>query len=373
MANAFEKLKKIPLFQAIPENELSQIDKQLKEVTFAKGAIIISEGEVGDCLYLIKTGQVKVIAELKDEAEEIILSYLSKGDYFGEMSLITGEPRSATVIAESDVKLWQLDKKNFDALMLNNPSITISLTHMLSQRLRMANKARESSERYYKHQIAPRGNLTEIGVIKLLKYAEENSLTGEITLVHNEKNAIFHYQKGQLEALEFEEKDEGEAMDEILEWENGEFIIEPRVFKIAEQIEEEKPEDVLRGKVTCQYFEQYLMEKFAGFIRFSGSRITQSTLNKSFHKFRAYFSVADDFKIITAPEFVVKIEPETSWTEKHTLFLAVLLRDVVETLSRDLVGIDFWSVRSADAEVDDILTRHSFYEYFNQAADFINE
>ena len=193
MFESLDHLKNIPLFKSIPEDELKSINSALKEINFNKDDVIISEGEVGDCLYLIKSGQVKVIAELKEEDEEIVLSYLTKGDYFGEMSLITGEPRSATVISETELLLWQLDKKDFDSLMLRNPAITVSLTHMLSQRLRLANKARESSERYYKHQITPRGSLQQIELIKLLKYAEENSLTGTISIIQDKQVAIFNY------------------------------------------------------------------------------------------------------------------------------------------------------------------------------------
>lgn len=369
MFDSLDHLSNIPLFKSIPGDELKSINDALQDVKFNKGDVIISEGEVGDSFYLIKSGRVKVVGELKDEGEEIVLSYLTKGDYFGEMSLITGEPRSATVIAETDLQLWQLDKKDFDALMLNNPAITVSLTHMLSQRLRMANKARETSERYYKHKISPRGSLQEVELVKLLKYAEENSLTGKISIIREKQQAIFHYKKGQLEEIDFEEKDENEAMDELLQWESGEFVIEPSVFKISEQ-EQEPPEDILKKNVACKIFEQYLKEKLVGFVRISGARSTQSAINKSLHVFKEYFDVADDFHIKTVPSVEVKIMARPEWSEKHTLFLAILLRDVVSTLGRDLVGMDFWQVYSEEEQINELLKEHNFSMYFEQAADF---
>jgi len=256
--------------------------------------------------------------------------------------------------------------------MMKNPAITISLTHMLSQRLRMANKARETSERYYKHQITPRGNLSELEIIKLLKYAEENSLTGKITITHESKTAEFNFEKGHLEQLDFEGKDEDEAMDELLSWEDGEFRIEPSVFSITERPADVTPEEILHTNVTAHIFEKYLKEKFADFVRFAGAKSTQTTLNKSFHKFENYFSAADDFQIKTSPVLEIKIFPDEEWTEKHTLFLAVLMRDISTTLGRDLVGMDFWAPDSADEQINKNLNENSFFEYFEQASDFIS-
>ena len=256
-----EHLKKIPLFQSIPEGELLRLNENLKPVSIAKGEIIISEGEVGDCLYIIRRGQVKVIAEVKDAGEPVVLSFLGAGDYFGEMALITGEPRSATVLAEQDCSLYEVKKTDFDNLVMNNPAISLSLTHMLSQRLNLSNKARERSERYYKNRITPHGSLDEVDLIKLLKYAEENSLTGQIRLNNNEQEAFFIYSKGQLEKLEFEGKEEDEAMDEILDWSGGTFIIEPSVYKLPQE-EEAGPEKVLEDSLKISLFERYIKEKF---------------------------------------------------------------------------------------------------------------
>jgi hypothetical protein len=290
------------------------------------------------------------------------------------MSLITGDPRSATVVAENECSLWQLDKKHFDRLIYNNPAITISLTHMLSHRLNLSNKARESSERYYKHRITPKGNLSETDIIRLLKYAEENSLTGKIYLINNSKKAVFNYTKGQLEHLDYEGKDEDAAMDELLDWTEGEFIIEPSIFKLPENLDEEikKPESILEGDMLLHQYEQYLTEKFKSLIKYAGKRSTQSALNKSFSKFEKFFDVASDVRISTDPELKIDLQTD-EWNEKHSLFLAVLLRDVVSTLSRDMLGMDFWEIKASDKDLDQLLEDAQFYSYYEQALDFIKE
>ncbi len=365
-------LQNIPLFASVNPEELEHINSRLKEVVCQAGEIIISEGEVGDCLYIIRKGRVKVLVDAGDNEEPIVLSYLTDGDYFGEMALITGDPRSATVLSETETRLWQLDKNDFDIIIMNNPSITLSLTHMLSHRLKLANKARESSERYYKHQISPRGQLKDVDVIKLLKFAEENSLTGKIILEHGSQKASFEYQKGQLQHLEFENKEEDEAMDEILSWENGEFIIEPTVFKITEQVSNEPPpEKIFESHLKSGLLEKYLSEKLNEMVEFAGSRTVQSALNKSKHKFGGFFEVSEDFTIQIMPDLLVKIRPSDPIGEKHLLFIAILLRDLVNSLSRDILGLEFWNIKSADEQVDEHLSENQFYEYYEQAVDFV--
>jgi len=374
MSNTLEQLKKIPLFQSLKEEELISLSESLQPVEVAEKNIIICEGEVGDCLYIIRSGKVKVIAELGEHKEEIILSYLGAGDYFGEMAIITGDPRSATVQAEENTSLWQLDKTDFDALLMHNPSISLSLTHMLSQRLNLANRARESSERYYKHRITPSGNLSEVDIVTMLKYAEENSLSGKIRLMHTTQEALFIYDKGQLEELEFEGKDEDEAMDEILGWTEGEFIIEPSVFKISPELPQKQPaEQLLEDNLMVGQFERYLKEKFESLIKFSGTKAVQSALNKSYHKFDKYFEVVSEIKIIADPALKINLHQVERWSEKHTLFLAVLMRDVSATLGRDLLGMDFWNYRAQDEELNSILESSQFYAFYDEALDFIRE
>lgn len=365
-------LKRIPLFASVPDNELEIINRQLQEVSFSAGSVIIREEDLGDCLYLIRKGRVKVVS-IADNEEEIVLASLGEGDYFGEMSLITGEPRSATVIAEGDVELWRLSKKEFDLLILNHPVITLSLTHMLSQRLKMSNIARESSERFLKHQIRPGGDLQDVGVIKLLKFAEDNSLTGRISLKNEDKHAYFFYEKGQLVRLNYQEKNENEAMDEIMEWTSGAFQIEPSLYQMEDLLVRGKTVGKAEPRSLSSFIEEYLAEKFAEFIQFAGSRPTQSAINKAFHKFGKYFDVTTDFVIRTMPELTVRLFAQNSLSEKHHLFLAVLMRDITNTIERDVVGMDFWDNRSQKPEINTALESVHFFEYFDQALDFIRD
>lgn len=367
------QLEKIPLFSNTNEKERSRIAEKLTLVNFKRDDIIIKEGDAGTCLYLIKNGRVRVVTTIEPDDEEIVLSYLENGDYFGEMALITGEPRSATVIAESDIELYQLNKTDFDSLILKNPSISLSLTHVLTQRLQMANKSRENSERYYKSRISPHGYIKDTDLVKLLKFAEENSLTGRILIKRKDREAIFNYRKGHLEKLDFENKTEVEAMDELITWPDGEFKIEPSIFKFSNTTELEITESTSGQLTFPQILSAYLHEKFSEFIRIAGSRITQTALNKSYHKFRNYFSIVDEIQIRTTPELEVEVSMIDQWTDKHVLFSAVLLRDVVNTIEKDLVGMKFWSNRTNNETINTKLKELQFFTYFDQAFDLIKD
>jgi CRP-like cAMP-binding protein len=371
--NSVSHLKKVPLFANTSDEELATIVEKMAGVEFSRDDVIIQEGDPGNYLYIIKEGRVRVVTNIEPDNEEIVLSYLNEGDYFGEMSLITGEPRSATVIAETDVELYQLSKSDFDAMLIKNPSISLSLTHVLTQRLQMANRSRENTERYYKSRITPHGTIKDTDIIKLLKFAEENSLTGRLTITHEQKKADFIYKKGQLEKIDFEGKSEGESMDEILNWKTGDFIIEPSIFKFSSSTELEINEDSKETLTFPQIISAYLHEKFNEFIQIAGSRSTQTALNKTYHKFQNYFDILDEIQIRTSPELEVEISMIERWNDKHVLFSAVLLRDVVNTISKDLVGINFWNIETANITINEQLRELQFFEYFNQASDLVND
>ena len=109
--NRINQLKKISLFHETSENRLINICIMMKKEKFKKGDKIFSEGEMGEKLYLIKKGKVKVFKDLKFVRE------LCEGNCFGEVSLLVNEPRSATIIAESDVCLFSLTKDDFNSII----------------------------------------------------------------------------------------------------------------------------------------------------------------------------------------------------------------------------------------------------------------
>jgi CRP/FNR family cyclic AMP-dependent transcriptional regulator len=138
-----QQIKKIGLFSGLDDEQLSAIADIASKRSFPKNAIIINEGDETDSLYLILSGKVKVVLSDED-GKEVIISILEPGAYFGELSLIDDEPRSARVVTMADCQFSIIHKSDFRRVMETNPSLVINLLKGLTERLRAANKNIES-------------------------------------------------------------------------------------------------------------------------------------------------------------------------------------------------------------------------------------
>lgn len=127
-------LKRVELFRQMSDDELNKLAARLKYAPFAKGNVIVKQGAPAQpWLFIIINGEAEVYLEGAN-GEKRVLNVLSKGDFFGEMSLMTGAPRVASVIAQTDVECYRLDKVAFEEIMLARPSIAEEVTHILVER-----------------------------------------------------------------------------------------------------------------------------------------------------------------------------------------------------------------------------------------------
>lgn len=130
-------LRHVPLFASLPDPELQAFAPLMRERRVPKGGVILMQGDPGDALYLIGAGQVKVVL-IGEDGREVILSVLGPGSFFGDMSLLDDEPRSAHVFAMEDSLLLQLRREDFQARLRSSPDVAIGLLRELSRRLRRA-------------------------------------------------------------------------------------------------------------------------------------------------------------------------------------------------------------------------------------------
>ena len=101
---------------------------------YRDGEAIVSQGEVGDCMFVIQAGQAEVFQ--KREGKEIRLSVLGEGDVFGEMALFEREVRSATIRALGDARVLTVDKKTFLRRVHEDPSFAYRILQKMSNRIR---------------------------------------------------------------------------------------------------------------------------------------------------------------------------------------------------------------------------------------------
>ena len=125
-------LQKCPLFAQQPAAMLAEFADRMKRESFAFGETIIREGEIGDKFYLIESGVVEVKSE-EDRALGKIIT-LGAGDHFGEVALLTGSPRNATVLAQGSVELFSLTKSHFDEALEQSKTLEERLRQVLYRR-----------------------------------------------------------------------------------------------------------------------------------------------------------------------------------------------------------------------------------------------
>lgn len=125
-------LKNVPLFGALDDRHLELVAQQTEEVFMKAGTVLAQQGKSAQEFILILGGTARV------EKDGKAIATLSEGDYFGEISLIDGGPRTATVIAETEMKLLLLHVQAFNQLLMTVPEISRSLLIALCRYLRKA-------------------------------------------------------------------------------------------------------------------------------------------------------------------------------------------------------------------------------------------
>ena len=130
-----EEIARVPLFFGCSNRELQAIARAVKEIDHKAGTVIAREGDPGIGLFIIASGKADVSIGGKKK------SSLGKGDFFGEIALLDGGPRTATVTATTPVRLYGLTEWTFRGLMQQDPKIAIKVLVAMAGRLRNATKA----------------------------------------------------------------------------------------------------------------------------------------------------------------------------------------------------------------------------------------
>jgi CRP/FNR family transcriptional regulator/CRP/FNR family cyclic AMP-dependent transcriptional regulator len=136
-------LQQIPLFAGMPGEDLGSLVGSLNRRTFDKGQIILHQGEPGDSLYIVVSGRVRIYT-LSPEGHELCVNICDEGDFFGEMAILSGEPRSACAEAMQTTKVLVLHRQTFRDYLLAHPRAAIHTVETLSRRLRRTTENAES-------------------------------------------------------------------------------------------------------------------------------------------------------------------------------------------------------------------------------------
>ena len=138
-----EYLKNIPLFKHLKDSQLKEIAARCKSAQYKKGDVIFHKTDLSTDMYIVNSGKLKALL-VDEEGDEIVLAQFEKGAFFGELSLLDGKPRSATIVVEKEAELSILKKDMFFDILYKDPRIAVELIATLVERLRKADEMIES-------------------------------------------------------------------------------------------------------------------------------------------------------------------------------------------------------------------------------------
>ncbi|QGG95884.1 cyclic nucleotide-binding domain-containing protein [Actinomarinicola tropica] len=130
MADHTEELAGVALFAGATKRELAEIDKLTTEVTLAPGTVLVDQGEIGREAFVILEGEAEV------QVDDTVVATVGPGACVGEIALLDGGPRSASVVALTEVTALVLDPREFRSLLLNVPAIAVKVAAALAAKVR---------------------------------------------------------------------------------------------------------------------------------------------------------------------------------------------------------------------------------------------
>ncbi len=218
IAGIIHTLSNFPFFRNIDSKNLSDIIKISRLQKFEKNDIIIRKGDPGSNFFIVVSGKVDVLNETG-----INISTLSRGEVFGEMSLICEENVGATIQASEATEVLNIDQKHFKNILDKYPALQLYFTRLLAQRLSKSNQIR--SEDYASGMI---GKLGEIPPEALFQTLNVNAKTGILTITQLPRGtARFSMRQGALIKASYDGKKGESAFYEILREKDGRFKFTP--------------------------------------------------------------------------------------------------------------------------------------------------
>ena len=171
-----DHLRNVPIFTDLSGSDLTKISTKMVSREYEKGQIILLEESMGETFFIITRGTVKV-TRLSDDGREVILAMLGESDFFGEMSLLDGEGRSANIVANENAEVMTLSRRDFLECLESYPKIAIALLEELAVRLRKSDQQIESLSLSDSEQ--------RIGITLIRLAEEQGTIKRGNVIVHN--------------------------------------------------------------------------------------------------------------------------------------------------------------------------------------------
>lgn len=135
LAHAQELLYQIPLFRELSDQDLNRLSLAIRRLSLKKGAVLFRKGDEGTSLYIVKRGKIKIVLPSR-LGDEVIVTIFAEGDFFGELSLFDGQPRSADALSIEPSEIYILNRSDFLAFLQSDITAMKSILSQLAKRLR---------------------------------------------------------------------------------------------------------------------------------------------------------------------------------------------------------------------------------------------
>jgi uncharacterized membrane protein len=130
-----DDLRQVPLFESLDDETAGEFCKLLETLDCEARKVLFRAGDVGDAMYLIERGKVRISVQATD-GRELTLTELGRGEFFGEMALLDGQRRSANAVVAEEARLAVLSREHFLSFMRRNPNVALEMLTALANRLR---------------------------------------------------------------------------------------------------------------------------------------------------------------------------------------------------------------------------------------------
>lgn len=134
-----DAIRSVPLFASLDDEAAGELRNLLQTRRMTSGTNLFRAGDLGDAMYLIESGRVR-IAVTDDDKKEVVLAELAQGDFFGEMAIIDGKQRSADATVTEDARLAVLSRDNFLSFIHENPTVALEMLSATFSRLRRTDR-----------------------------------------------------------------------------------------------------------------------------------------------------------------------------------------------------------------------------------------
>lgn len=208
----YGKLRNFQLFESLDDGALYDLAELMELKTYPKDKVVLKQGDPGANLFVLLSGKVGVIAD-----DGVRLAEMGKGDIFGEMSLLSGEPVSFSIHSLDETEAALLSSKNFKFVLKKYPVLQLFLLKMLVDR------AQTMALRSGNITSGMAGALEEIGIVELFQLINSNQKTGRIELILDDAKATIQFSEGEFIKVRYKDLINKEALFALFAKKSGHF------------------------------------------------------------------------------------------------------------------------------------------------------